>query len=102
MNLLEAQCLYAVGRVLKGHVPVLEVYAWRVDGKETFMYMVWIEGETLERVWNSMTASERVSICSELRRVYDKLRQLVQNPLDSFVGRQFNMSLLPCLLIRPG
>ncbi|KAE8377791.1 hypothetical protein BDV26DRAFT_262940 [Aspergillus bertholletiae] len=63
----EAQYLYAVRQFLQDDVPVPEVYDWRTDGDEKFIYMEYIEGQTLEKVWDVMEPSDRVSICHELR-----------------------------------
>ena len=86
VRLSEAQSLYAVGQLLRGEVPVPQVYGWRLDGEETFIYMEVIDGQTLERVWDTLESEECISICSELRTIYDNLRRLEQDPSDPFVG----------------
>lgn len=82
----EAQCLYAIRRFLQDQVPVPEVYGWRTDGDEKFIYMEYTEGKTLEQIWDLMEPDNWVSICRELRTAYDNLRQLEQDPSDTFIG----------------
>ncbi|KAB8259852.1 kinase-like domain-containing protein [Aspergillus pseudonomiae] len=79
----EAQCLYAIRRFLRDNVPVPEVYGWRTDGDEKFIYMEYTEGQTLEKV----------SICQELRTIVDNLRRLEQDPSDPFIGNVVRESL---------
>ncbi|KAA8650405.1 uncharacterized protein ATNIH1004_003091 [Aspergillus tanneri] len=82
----EAQCLYAVRQFLRDDVPVPEVYGWRTDGEEKFIYMEYTEGQTLEQLWDVMETSDRVLICRELRTVYNNLRQLEQDSSNIFIG----------------
>jgi hypothetical protein len=44
----EGQCLYALGQLLKHHVPVPEIYGWREDGGQPFIYMDYLHAQTLE------------------------------------------------------
>lgn len=87
MNISEALGLFAVGRFLNGHVPVPEVYGWRTDGDEKYLYMEYIRCQTLKKAWDIMVPSELVTICHELRTIYDYLRRLQQDPSDIFVGK---------------
>ncbi|KAK2800951.1 hypothetical protein FQN50_007926 [Emmonsiellopsis sp. PD_5] len=82
----EAQSLYAVGKYLQGNVPVPQIYGWRVDGAEKFIYMEYIQGQTLEQVWDTLSADECVSICNELRTICGNLRQLEQDPSDPILA----------------
>lgn len=101
VNISEALSLLALGRFLDGRVPVPEVYGWRTDGDEIFIYMEYIGGQTLEQAWDIMEPSERVTICHELRTIYDNLRRLQQDPSDTFVGKyilsviKFTLDLTP-------
>lgn len=85
-RLSEAQCLYAIGRFIGDSVPVPEVYGWRTDGDEWFIYMEHVQGQTLEQVWDTMDPDERSAVCCELQASLEKLRQVEQDPLDSFIG----------------
>lgn len=82
----EGQCLYALGQLLKNHVPVPEVYGWREDGGQTFIYMEYLHAQTLEQVLDKLGPDDRVSICCELRTIYNNLRHLDQKPAESFIG----------------
>ncbi|KAE8350134.1 kinase-like domain-containing protein [Aspergillus coremiiformis] len=87
VRISEAQCLYTVRRFLQDNVPVPEVYGWRTDADEKFIYMEYTEGQTLEKIWDVMESHDRVSICHELRIIYDNLRRLEQDLSDPFIGK---------------
>ncbi|KAJ5081959.1 Aminoglycoside phosphotransferase [Penicillium argentinense] len=93
MSISEGQCLWAIGQRLKDHVPVPEIYGWREDGNEVFIYMEYLHAQTLEQAWDVMEPAERVSVCSELRTIFDNLRQLEQGPEDRFIGNIVRSSL---------
>ncbi|KAH8429775.1 uncharacterized protein LDX57_007447 [Aspergillus melleus] len=76
VGLPEAQSAYAVHRSLKGRVPVPEVYGWRTDGDEKFIYMQYVRGQNLEKAWDSLEHIERESVCHQLRTTFDNIRQL--------------------------
>ncbi|KAK2765226.1 hypothetical protein FQN54_008925 [Arachnomyces sp. PD_36] len=85
-QLSEGQTLYAVRRYLKNEVPVPEVYGWRTDGEEVFIYMEAIAGPTLEKSWDGLTPEDHVRICGELRKIFDNLRRLEQDPQERFIA----------------
>lgn len=87
VNLSEAWALYAINRLLKGRVPVPEVYGWRTHGEQRFIYMEHVQGQTLEQAWENMEDTDRAAICCELRTICDNLRRLEQHPSDKFVGK---------------
>jgi hypothetical protein len=91
-TIAEGQCLWAIRRVLKTALPVPEVYGWRRDGESTFIYMELIEGITLEKRWDNLSAREREEICEELSRMVNAMRCVEQSPDESFVG-EYNSHL---------
>lgn len=95
VRISEGQCLYAIGQLLKDHVPVPELYGWREDGDETFIYMEYLDAQTLEQAWDALKPGDRISVCGELRKIYDKLRQLEQEPEDPFIGRMLLAAFIP-------
>ncbi len=82
----EAHCLWAVGRHLKGRTPVPELYGWRRDGKDLFIYMELVRGQSLEKRWASLTSMERQEVCTQLRSMIQSLRTLEQDPEHQFIG----------------
>lgn len=86
VQLSEAQCLYAVRQFLKGDVPVPEVYGWRTDEDEKYIYMEYVNGISLEQAWSIMGHDDKAAICRELRTVYQRLRQLEQESEHPFIG----------------
>jgi Phosphotransferase enzyme family len=86
VRIAEGQSLYAVRHCLKSVVPVPEIYGWRTDGDEIFLYMEAISGRTLEQAWDKIGIDDRLSVCLELRSIFNNLRRLKQDPLDTFIG----------------
>ena len=78
--------MWAIRHTLGQQVPVPEVYGWCRDGKEVFIYMQLIEGQTLEDAWNTLSKTDRASIHRELHQIVQSLRSLRQPSGDSFVG----------------
>ena len=87
VKIAEAQCLWIIRRVLGNAVPVPEVYGWHVDGRDVFIYMQLIRGQRLKDRWQSLTITEKTTICDELRGITTALRQVKQSPSDPFIGR---------------
>jgi hypothetical protein len=83
----EAQTLYAIRHVLNGAVPGPEVYGWKTQGDEKFVYMEYIPGQSLESAWSTLEHDDRLMICRELRTICGNLRRLEQGPSDNFVGK---------------
>lgn len=85
VRISEAHTLLAIGQF--DDIPVPQVFGWCVDGGETFIYMEYLQGQTLEQAWDSMDGNHRISICHELRKIVDALRQMKQDHLNPFVGK---------------
>jgi hypothetical protein len=82
----EGQTLYTIRNSCGDFVPVPEIYGWRRDGDETFLYMEAISGKTLEDAWPEMEEDDRLRVCGEIRTILHNLRRLKQNPTDKFIG----------------
>lgn len=67
ITIAEAQCLWCLNRHMKGKVPTPELYGWRTDGDEIFIYMELIHEDTLKQRWPSLSDGDRESILQELR-----------------------------------
>lgn len=92
VTIAEGQCLWALRRALPGF-PSPEIYGWVQYEDLTFLFMELIGGLTLEQRWADLTQSEHKRICEELQILLDKLRQLRQEPEDSFIGTLTSPSL---------
>jgi hypothetical protein len=86
IKISEGQCLWAIRRLCP-NVPVPEVYGWRTDEGQTFIYMENIEAPTLEAAWPELDAEEKNEICVQLRSIINELRQLRQDPSNQFIGK---------------
>lgn len=106
VNIHEAQSTYAVYHLLNGRVPVPEIFGWRTDGDEKFIYMQYVQGQTLEKAWDSSQLTDRDTIARELRTICDNLRQLEQDPSDKFIGLRrpntFRVSIICISEFAPG
>lgn len=96
----EGQCYWFMQRYMGQSVPGPEIYGWRYDGKETFLYLELIEGDTLDSVWDSLSESSRLKLCAELRGIVHSWRQLARGPSEEFVG-QSNIFFLQVRVSRP-
>ncbi|KAJ5928402.1 hypothetical protein N7466_007358 [Penicillium verhagenii] len=72
----EAETQIMVYNRLKGKVPVPEVYGWTKDGRQVFIYMSLIKGETLEQRWGALNNDEREAVCKELNGMVKAWRSL--------------------------
>ncbi|KLJ07850.1 hypothetical protein EMPG_16680 [Blastomyces silverae] len=86
VRITEGQNLHAVRYFLNESVLVPELYGWRTDGGEVFLYMELIHGQTMEKAWDSMSSKDRAQVCSELQTCISNLRWLRQDPQDPFIG----------------
>lgn len=77
VSIAEAQCLLFVRKHVPT-VPVPDVYGWRRDGGQNFIYMELLEGPTLQESWADLGEEERVEICQELRQMVESWRALPQ------------------------
>ncbi|KAF2793231.1 hypothetical protein K505DRAFT_385865 [Melanomma pulvis-pyrius CBS 109.77] len=74
ISITEAINLWAIRRVFQDVIPVPEVYGCRVleqEGKirEVFIYMQLVQGPTLEQQWPVLSATDKHTICSDLRSI---------------------------------
>src|SRR5271156_1597323 len=86
VTIYEAQCLRIIKWVFNDEIPVPEVYAWRVHDGQVFIYMQLIQGQALIDQWGSLSISDKMVICDQLRGIVTSLRSVEQNPDDIFIG----------------
>lgn len=86
VTVAEGQCLWIIKRILRDVVPVPEVYGWKVDGSEVFVYMQYSRGQRLKDRWESLSITEKTEICNQLGDIMRALRQVSQSPRDQFIG----------------
>ncbi|KAI0129591.1 kinase-like domain-containing protein [Xylariales sp. AK1849] len=94
VTVAEAETQILMRQLLQGQVPIPEVFGWAVDGAQTFIYMAWIRGDTLQSRFANLDESERQAVCKELKGRVDAWRTLVQDESDTYIGtvgkRPFN------------
>jgi aminoglycoside phosphotransferase len=83
----KAICLWAVKRHLQGQVPVPDVYGWRVDGQDVFLFMELVPSVILQERWDQLSYQDRLLVCDELRFMISQLRSLKQLPTERFIGK---------------
>jgi aminoglycoside phosphotransferase (APT) family kinase protein len=93
----EGQTLVMIRKLLSSAVPVPEVFAWTQDQGQSFIYMEWIDGVTLEEAWPSLSEEHRTSLCRGLRSMvnaWKSLEQTSSRPFIGTVGRQLKQNCL--------
>lgn len=83
----EAETQVLMRDLLKDQVPIPEVFGWAEDGRQGFIYMSLVKGDTLQSRFGSMNESERQAVCKELRGMVNAWRTLKQDPSDKYVGK---------------
>ncbi|RYO41193.1 hypothetical protein AA0111_g1424 [Alternaria arborescens] len=86
ITIAEGQCLLALRQLLPDTVPAPEVYGWREDDGQVFIYMELVNGITLEKSWDNTNKEDRIAVCHQLRRMVDAWRNLKQDVKSPFVG----------------
>lgn len=86
ITIAEGQCLLFIRNTLSDIVPVPEVYGWCKDDEQVFIYMELVDGITLEKSWETMTESERMAVCQQLREMINAWRGLKQEFSPPFIG----------------
>ncbi|CAI7638212.1 unnamed protein product [Penicillium bialowiezense] len=93
VTVTEAETQTMVYKQLKGKVPVPEVFGWTEDGRQVFIYMSLIGGETLEQRWGALSHEEREAVCKELNGMAKAWRSLEQPDQVLYVGGLNNQPL---------
>ena len=92
----EGQTLWALRQFLP-QVRVPEVYGWRRDGEELFVFMELIEGEMLEDRWKDLGEDDKTRICAELGAMLRALRCLERPAEEEFIGEEYLFCRAPVL-----
>ncbi|KAB5545722.1 hypothetical protein GE09DRAFT_1061142 [Coniochaeta sp. 2T2.1] len=106
ITIAEGQCLWYLNKHMKDEVPTPELFGWRRDNGETFIYMQLIHGKTMEEAWPSLSPDERSSICEQLRGYVKAWQRFAksQNPTSSvsqaILRRTFYLRLKVNLTVR--
>ncbi|KAI5789088.1 kinase-like domain-containing protein [Geopyxis carbonaria] len=93
VTVTEVKTQIMVYKQLKGKVPVPEVFGWAQDGRQVFLYMSLIAGETLEERWGALNHEEREAVCKELNIMVKAWRSIEQPDQVSYVGAVDNQPL---------
>lgn len=94
VTILEAQTQIMLCEQLQNRVPVPEIFGWAQDAEQTFLYMSFIEGDTLMERWGGLSKDERRAICEELSRFVKMIRSLEQDRDAPYIG-----GLIPLWLV---
>lgn len=86
VTVAEAQCLWIIKQGFQGLVPVPDVYGWRVDESDVFIYMELIHGQTLYDRFDNLDSSEKKTPCDQLCHIISTLRQQEQDPAEKYIG----------------
>ncbi|KAK4442289.1 kinase-like domain-containing protein [Podospora aff. communis PSN243] len=79
VQISEAKTLLTLRRLLPQDVPVPEVFGWRKDGNDNFIYMSLPEGVNLAEGWAMLSENQKTDIGGQLRHIVKSWRRLRQN-----------------------
>lgn len=86
VTVTEAETQAHLHHGLSGKVPIPEVFGWIQDGGQTFIYMSFILGETLQSRFSGMDDDERRAVCQDLRTMVNAWRSISQDESDQYIG----------------
>ncbi|KAJ5690400.1 hypothetical protein N7462_004792 [Penicillium macrosclerotiorum] len=97
----EAKTQQWLHTILKGRVPIPEVFGWTEDDGQTFIYMALVDGDMLMDRWESLDEKERQCICHELNYMVQQWREvsIPHNASESYIGSLDNASLQDIFLL---
>lgn len=93
ITVAEGQCLWFMKRYLR-YVPVPEIFGWKTDGGQTFLYMQYVHGDTVAERWTALSELHRAALVAQLRRATTALKSLRQPRQPYFLGRTFRLCLM--------
>lgn len=70
----EGQCLWFLKK--HTHVPVPELFGWRLSNGQVFLYVQYMQGDSLDSVWDDMDDEDRLRIAKEIQRAILSLRRI--------------------------
>ncbi|KAI0384538.1 kinase-like domain-containing protein [Hypomontagnella monticulosa] len=75
----EALALRAVNKAYSDkEVPAPELFGWKMDGGETFIYMSLVRGTNARESWNVFTREDKEALVDQLGKIVVQLRRLVR------------------------
>ncbi|CAE6526574.1 unnamed protein product [Rhizoctonia solani] len=93
VSITEGQCLWALRRLPGNIVPAPEVYGWETEGGFSYIYMEHIPGVPLSDRWDSLSETDKRSICCQLRGIVARFRA-IQPDGERFIGSVTRQALL--------
>ena len=88
VTLVEARNMQTIRHMFPNNeIPVPEIFGWRVELGQVYIYMSLIPGLTLGKIYPSLIDSEKEMICRQLRSVVAALKSVRQEPSDQFIGK---------------
>ena len=86
VQLMEALTMRAIRETIGSKVPIPEIFGWRRDQNDIFIYMQLIRGSNLEERWNTLDENAKVSITGHLREIMAALRSVKQGSQGPLIG----------------
>ncbi|KAI1124789.1 kinase-like protein [Nemania abortiva] len=87
VRLEEAQVMRVISQLFPAQeLSVPELFGWKVDEGQNFIYMSLIDGPTLGKAWPLLSQEEKKSICGQLSQIVASLRRIQQHSSYPFIG----------------
>lgn len=84
VSISEGQCLFWLHR--QGAIPVPEIYGWKTQDSDVYLYMELICGITLEERWRWLSSFEKEKIAHELGGIMKNLHSIPTDSGESYIG----------------
>ncbi|KAK6526977.1 hypothetical protein TWF281_010173 [Arthrobotrys megalospora] len=85
VTIAEGQVYWMIQNRLK-EIPAPEIYGWRTEGNQVFLYLECIAGRQLEEVYDELSHEDKLEICGQIKMAKVALGRLQQDPHEKFLG----------------
>ncbi|KAK6335001.1 hypothetical protein TWF718_010442 [Orbilia javanica] len=85
VTIAEGQVYWMIQNRLK-EIPAPEIYGWRTEGNQVFLYLECIIGLQLEEKYNELSHEDKLEICGQIKMAKVALGRLRQEPDGKFLG----------------
>lgn len=95
VRLEEAQSIQAVWRAFNGECMLIpELFGWRRTENVNYIYMSYIDGQTLEQSWPALYEEEKLAMAEQLRSFLDCLRTKILPSAQQLIGMLRHLPLI--------
>ncbi|KAK6508999.1 hypothetical protein TWF481_003765 [Arthrobotrys musiformis] len=86
ITIAEGQVYWMLKKKLKEEIPTPEIYGWRTQGGQVFLYLECTDGLQLEEVYGQLDHSDKMELAGQIKKFKAALGRLYQDPQERFLG----------------